>query len=310
MQYLCMKHLILIILIIASAQMSAGQKIRFTDTSNHWSELISIYNDGQGGTLLQSYQYIQDSTVGSTDYRIFEFGSDYQNGTNYLIREDTFLNKVYIWDGNSDVLLMDYNLNVGDTFSITYPDQFNQHRYAVLGLDSILINATWHKVWTYSQNLDGNFPNDNSILIEGIGCIRHPLYLLQMSNCVECSYFYMYCFSNNGTTPLVSPGQPYVNGYTMLFDNDTSCTVIPALTTNNLTHRPQSFELFPNPAHSLIRITSTDNIARIIITDVVGRVVHRQECNSKQAQVDITLWPGGIYFARINDTEITKFIKD
>ena len=87
-----MKRLLLITLIIASAHMASAQKIRFTDTSNHWSELISVYNDGQGDILLQSYQYIQDSTLDSTDYKIFAFGSDYGYSATYFIREDTVLN--------------------------------------------------------------------------------------------------------------------------------------------------------------------------------------------------------------------------
>ena len=305
-----MKPILLITLLIATAQICAAQKIRFTDTSNHWEELISIYNDGQGGILLQSYHYVQDSTVDSTDYKVFAFGSDWSYPENYFIREDTILNKVYVRDGNSDLVLMDYNLNVGDTFSIAFGGQYNLHRYAVIDLDSILINATWHKVWTYSPNLDAFFPFNNSVVIEGIGCIRHPLYFLQYSGCIECSYFYMYCFSKNGATPLVSPGQPYGGSSTILFDNDTSCTKIPALNVDDLPYSRCGLKLFPNPANTSISITSTNKIAALIIYDMIGRIVYSQKYNSKTAQVDIDSWPKGIYVVRVNDAEVKKFIKE
>ncbi len=249
-----MKILLLILCITCCSLSLSAQKIHFTDTSNVWKELGLEYNDFLPPILsYTTYSFVSDSSIDSVKYGNFSFGS---------IREDTILNKVFIRDyvGDSDILLMDYNLNVGDTFIGPY------HKFAVLGMDSTLINSAWHKVWYFPEYTDGFYIyNDTIFVIEGVGCLNHPTYMVtDFRGCVECEQPYMYCFSNNGITPPVSSKVGWL-------DNTTSCATFPHLSVSSMQLIHDNLELFPNPVYNEFSISSSQNITNTTITNFIGQ---------------------------------------
>jgi hypothetical protein len=66
----------------------------------------------------------------------------------------------------------------------------------------------------------------------------------------------------------------------------------------------------PNPATSRLTITAHDKINLVIISNPVGQIVYKREYNEEKAQVDVSNLPAGVYFVRINGTEIRKFVKE
>ena len=75
--------------------------------------------------------------------------------------------------------------------------------------------------------------------------------------------------------------------------------------------------IFPNPATSTLNIESTSgqiDDMTVEITDIMGQL-RSKDCtitskpNSGKTQIDISHLPSGIYFIRINNTEIRKFTK-
>jgi hypothetical protein len=67
--------------------------------------------------------------------------------------------------------------------------------------------------------------------------------------------------------------------------------------------------VFPNPAISELTVASTDRIAMVAITNLVGQTVYTHKYESDKVQVDVADFPPGIYFVRINGTEVRKFVK-
>ena len=70
-------------------------------------------------------------------------------------------------------------------------------------------------------------------------------------------------------------------------------------------------DIFPNPATNLLTIQSTNNpVKQITINNILGQMVYTNECNSPEVQVDISTYPAGVYFIKINGSEVRKFVKE
>ena len=283
-----MKRILLILLLLPV--FVKAQKIHFADTSNVWKEVMPQY-DAPNPWIFNyfTYSFAAEQMIDTVAYRQFGFG---------LVREDSVLNKVYIRSGDSDIVLMDYNLRVGDTFSAPY------HRFPVIGVDSTLINSVWHRVWYFPFYTGGWYTGTGTIsVIEGIGCIEHPLFMMtDYGSCVECSQPFMYCFSNHGSTPPLSPKIDW-------FDNSSTCTTYATLGINAPAYSSEHITIYPNPATSSITITAQTTIMNIAITDMVGQNIYSHRSNTRQVQVDVETLPAGVYFVKVNGTEVKKFVK-
>jgi trimeric autotransporter adhesin len=72
-----------------------------------------------------------------------------------------------------------------------------------------------------------------------------------------------------------------------------------------------SFEMFPNPACTTIAITSQLPMTTISVANAVGDVLLRKvQLPSKQATIDLSTLPAGIYYLSVNDGETRKFLKE
>ncbi len=79
------------------------------------------------------------------------------------------------------------------------------------------------------------------------------------------------------------------------------------VTTINLV---EEIQLYPNPATVQLTVSSPHAIKQIDISSLLGQTVYSEECNNKEIQVNISDLPNGVYFLRINSTEVRKFIKE
>jgi hypothetical protein len=69
------------------------------------------------------------------------------------------------------------------------------------------------------------------------------------------------------------------------------------------------FTLFPNPATQSITIkTNIMQTTTLLIYNVMGKEVYRQQITAKETNVDVSALSNGLYFVRVND-EVRKFIK-
>jgi hypothetical protein len=113
----------------------------------------------------------------------------------------------------------------------------------------------------------------------------------------------MYCFSNKGITPPVSPPVSF-------FDNNTSCSYYPALEFTSSLHLSQKIiTIYPNPAITSLTITAPYPISQIAITNLLGQTIYIHEYNTEKIQINVADLPTGMYFIKINGSEVRKFVK-
>lgn len=70
-----------------------------------------------------------------------------------------------------------------------------------------------------------------------------------------------------------------------------------------------SVNLFPNPAQNVVTVAATENIERLVVVDPLGRVLMERHNVPKSIMLDITDLAVGIYYVRINNTTVKRFVK-
>ena len=68
--------------------------------------------------------------------------------------------------------------------------------------------------------------------------------------------------------------------------------------------------IYPNPAYNELNITCPDNIDEVALTNLTGQTVHINRYNSTRVQLDVSGLPAGVYFVKVNGTEVRKFVKE
>jgi hypothetical protein len=88
------------------------------------------------------------------------------------------------------------------------------------------------------------------------------------------------------------------------------CGPYPNLSAQNLPLTKNMIQLYPNPATSSLNITSTNPITQITITNLLGQTLYTQNYNTQKVQIDVADLPTGVYFIKINASEVRKFVKE
>ncbi len=117
------------------------------------------------------------------------------------------------------------------------------------------------------------------------------------------------------------------NLYIMDFNNkrvrkvtfDTSCHLCSAdtnLRVNTITSNSSSINIYPNPAHNTIIVTSPNKINNIAIINMLGQVVYSLSMHGEgrgeveKVEVDVSNYPGGVYFVKVNGVYVQKVLKE
>lgn len=118
--------------------------------------------------------------------------------------------------------------------------------------------------------------------------------------------------------PSIQVGDIVSNTANIFFDfnpaivtNTVDREFVTTLSTNNF--NKSSLKLYPNPANSTVSIESENTIDFIEITDINGRIIHKQRIDAKQDIINVENLTNGIYFIKLQsnqDKTIIKFIKN
>ena len=73
---------------------------------------------------------------------------------------------------------------------------------------------------------------------------------------------------------------------------------------------PHDVLIYPNPASTLLNIAASTTIDQVTITDLLGQTVFSHEYNQPRVQVHIADLPTGVYFVKINGSDVKKFVKE
>ena len=107
----------------------------------------------------------------------------------------------------------------------------------------------------------------------------------------------------------------YVSGiYSYVIPSDEACDTIVDLTLRVL-DEPQTYDISPNPAKSLINISSENYISMVEIYSTTGRLVMQKEINAYQAEINIEGLVSGVYFVRLYGEDghapsVQRFVKE
>jgi len=189
-----------------------------------------------------------------------------------LMREDTAARKVYRYDFEAGVefLLFDFSAQVGDTVTVGYPPE------------SFIVQDEWYETWGDGSNrrrLNINTLDDSYFTswIESLGASNN----LWDPTSELCICPHGVCYQQNGETlyggncaQIVSTGEPKIDFSNLL--------------------------ITPNPAtqNIVVQIFEKErNLDQVVISDMLGKVVARQETAGNQSSFEINVGhlPAAVY---------------
>ena len=78
---------------------------------------------------------------------------------------------------------------------------------------------------------------------------------------------------------------------------------------NDVTADQESITVFPNPATAELTITCPAKINQVAISNIMGQTIYNKAYNTMQVVINVADLPAGVYFAKINGTEVKRFLK-
>ncbi len=78
---------------------------------------------------------------------------------------------------------------------------------------------------------------------------------------------------------------------------------------SNAAKRSTQILLFPNPAKTKLTVISPDLIEHVVITSSQGKTVCSHHYQSHEIEIDISSFPSGLYFIKVNGSDVRRFIK-
>jgi len=301
-----MKKIILIFIAVSMfMQLASGQEyVPLLGENKQWNVMDA---SGFGWVVTKTYMYKttgKDTIIESKLYSIIEKYDSLSNHISYVFaREDSDGNFfARIWSPFNtdieDVLLYDFSLEVGDTFSL-----HNNIDFVVVSIDSItLSNNERRKIWNFEAanwtDKCNYYPDYDDRWIEGIGSING----IFSPGCVSYTdYLRLLCFYDN-------------NNILYQHSIDENCFV--SSVGINEDSLDVQIQIYPNPASNHITIETTANQHlpyQLEIFDITGRIVHSEVLSESKTLININMLHSGMYFAKIQQgshVQLKKFIKN
>jgi len=201
-----------------------------------------------------------------------------------FLREDVESKKVWRrYPGDtSDIMLYDFTLQIGDTFTCNYSYTWS---FIVTSVSSVYMYCGYRNQITLTKSND---PLIKVYWIEGVGSPGDPIHISDFGGCparkLICSYqnsdqIYYYF----GATPC--PVNPYLG----IYDIDMN-----------------PVEIFPNPSSGQVNI-NISNITQKHITlnvfDIEGNLIYNQDINRNSTILDVSDYTKGVYILKIGNCE-------
>ncbi len=241
-----------------------------------------------GDTMINSKDYLKIFKSGYF-YRDMKQEPDYNYFENifsgFLLAEN---DKWYVFEGDQEMLLYDFSLNVNDTVYSAYssnPENLEEP-IIVAAIDSVVVNNLYKK--RFHLNID----NGAEYIIEDIGAT---------SGLFENMFFFntqseLICFAENGISLWGASTEEcdlavFLNESNVLIN---SCTIL------------------PNPAQDFTRLIIPDGFGEVACTliDLFGRIVYQGSFESPSTNnIQLSPYLSGIYLAIIETKGSRQTVK-
>ncbi len=291
------------LIFLAFALMPLGSKaqnyIPMLDSTREW-HLTSCFS----GCITDVYYINSDTLVQGVNYKVLD-GFHYISRS-FLFREELANQRVFLsypagGKGNEEVLLYDFSLSVGDSFSMKNPITPFPAEGGLFILDSIiprqLLDGLNHRFYYFSpttNNSNIQFP----IWVEGIGS-------LSLIN------------APGGTPDVLGAGKiscHFKNGNIIYSQLDSISACIPMNISLPESLEPQ-FKIYPTLVNNTLHIEGGSAINRLHIYNSKGQIVlkKKQFSPSETQLLPTTSLPSGCYFLHLevanHSTQSFKFFK-
>ncbi|MBQ9474473.1 MAG: T9SS type A sorting domain-containing protein [Bacteroidales bacterium] len=296
----------------------------FGDSSTTWylyyEDYITIPDGGEEGT--ETRQYIAGDTVsidGKTYNRLRYIPDLSFRGLCYLYREESLYirespdhSKLYFKEQLDyrpemtfpEVLVMDLDLNVGDTLNTQGWSQLMVQGYAIEPPIMILVDSIYYTegrkiIRTIYIGGEELFP---LLFIEGIGPSLGPYYpgfIMPLS---------LTCYHKDG--------EPQYHGPKYNPNREAPC-IMGDYWFGGISKEPytnNAFEIYPNPSRNAFNIKfATAASYKVIVSTMSGKVIKMKNIHGDKIDINLSNYPIGTYFIKIietnNATLIAKIIK-
>ena len=290
-----MKKLLLFFLVpfLLLADSKAQSYIPLVIDSSHWFTTPYLTSPSPPPYEYFEYFILGDTIVSSTSYKkVFyrtEWSSNgYGNMTSSfslyaLLREDTTNKKVYAipiqnfgnnCSLNQEVLLYDFDLQVGDTIK---PADF-----CLLYNNKEINNIAPVNTWLTSKKFETKTSPDE--LYEGVGSYYGLFEVVELSVSGPYPYLIDYCRGGLSNCTYLTLG----------IDNQSLENI---------------FKISPNPTHEVLNISTTFNYQFISVYNISGKLVK----TTANTQIKVSDLPKGMYFIKLTgygNNVVKKFIKE
>ncbi|MCP3928159.1 MAG: T9SS type A sorting domain-containing protein [Bacteroidetes bacterium] len=253
----------------------------FAKEGDQWN--IAIYPTFSPNTTSYSIRVQGDTIINNQAYKKLQSSPNADNSSwpplNRFIREDS-LQKVYLCDGTSELVLYDFSLQVGDTFKIESPF-FNdfQCEIVVLEIDSITLNNGGQRKRLTIGRTDIPDWGPPDYWVEGIGSMKGVLSHF-MFHCATDYSEELLCFYQN--EELQFPEMPFSCFITSAYDLEKELQV----------------RIYPNPVGDqlfLFMQAGQNEIKNVFIYSISGIRMGQFHVKSNEAKINISKFSNGIY---------------
>jgi hypothetical protein len=168
-----MKAALLFAFFVFAAIIVKAQKVRFSDTSNHWRGFI--WHEGTGYPVDYGFApyisaYTGDTIISGMTYQRLVSGIGFTPAL--AIREDTVNERIFfrfIWPEMPGIdtlehLFFDYNFKLNDTFRVSYSKGTTVHHVSAVG--TVMLGGIPHRTW--SMKADSGSWRFSYTFIEGL----------------------------------------------------------------------------------------------------------------------------------------------
>lgn len=219
----------------------------------------------------------------------------------FLLREDTVNGRLWVRFNdsiNTELLIVDLSLNVGDTFNYIHPYMQRDTFFCNYYVDSVTIDSNGRNIHLHPEE----------------DWMRYP-HILKFMEGVGSSLIFNYLFSNTPLYVLYSvlacvhkDGEhiyQFANSYYGLMLED--CR-LPSVGINNITEH-DNIMVWPNPCINYLTISTAEGERIVEILDLKGCCVVREHINENDTKINVSSLPTGIYFLKIITKKQIKTVK-